>query len=382
MKDEESKYSNLQRIVPDYHALNQTKKDIEDIVSRIADTETEVRRLTEEKEGKENGWLSDQGSYDLLKVLVEDMQQIDALNKEIERMEGERKTLQEQLPDSGSRSSAAVKQELKTVSDKLKQNRKSCDKMQHNYNELNKTLTLLERTCNELTNDKLKIEGKQQQAAEMMRSKNDLKRKVSSIKDEIETIKKDLEPLQDSLEAKEKEKMEFQRACKEEQNELKEKEKSLREYNYKVGIIDGHIKKFEEEGKEIEFEEAVIQKEKMKEELEKLRKEKETHENESNRIKNELANQTSTLRNLRDNMQLIDLKLKERSQQEEIEKYSAQLSSTDFDVIDRKKKSLIQKINELSTDISSGIGKTSVMERSIKDIEAELNNPKLKDAAR
>jgi len=78
----------------------------------------------------------------------------------------------------------------------------------------------------------------------------------------------------------------------------------------------------------------------------------------------------------------MDLKLKERSQQEVIENYSAQLSNTDFEVVARKKKSLIQKINELNEDISVGIGKTSVMERSIKDIEAELNNPKLKDAAR
>ena len=380
---EEANYNNLQRLLPDYYAWKLVKQEISELSKQLAAVEEDVKTLSKEKQEKEETWFRTVEERDKLNIISEDVQLIDNLSRELGVLEEKKEDLQLLCPAlEEGRGLEVVRREEKQVSSDLKQARKECERMQDEYNIHCKLLNELEATCNRLTNKKLEIESKQQQRANMVEKKADLEKRVCSIQQEIETAKEELEPLKANLEAKESEKSKFKRTKEQELENLQAKERKLESIQRDLQKLENSIAEYKNGNKAEKLMEARNRKTELDREVEKHKEEKSRVEEELSNLNREIASQDSMKRNLTDNLKLRKLSEDENCQQVEIDKYREKLANTDFIRVEEKKNSLLRKMNNLNAEVNSKSGKISEMKRTVKEVELELENPKLKMAAR
>ena len=380
---EEKRHQELLNISPDYHALKQTRQEIQEFTSQVSNIEKELKAMKERKEEKEEEWGKVMETSETLRSVAEDVQMIDTITRELTGLLERRDDLQLTCPPlSDDRGLEIVRKEEKELTTKLRRLRKECDAEQDSYNFNSKMLNDLEASCNKLTNRKLEIEGKQQQRANMLEKRGEIEARVISIQKEIEANVEELKPLKEQVDAKEAEKTEFLHEKERELDRFHAKEKTVERMKRDLEKLDHHIQQFQNSNKGHNLEMAKQKKLEYEQDLQGIREQRAEDEQEHQRVSREIDNMDSVKRNLKDNLKLRKLKEDERNQLREMEKYRVKLDNTDFNLVETKKKKMVQQMNDIHAEINSKNGKLSEMKRSILEIERELNNPKLKNAAR
>ena len=87
-------------------------------------------------------------------------------------------------------------------------------------------------------------------------------------------------------------------------------------------------------------------------------------------------------RNLEDNIELRKLQAEEEKHKHEIDDLNDRLKTTDFARVTEKRHLLCRAMEEINADMHSKLGTIAEMKKSVKEVELELNNPKLKNAPR
>jgi len=379
---EETRQAALQRIAPDNHALKQARQDIEELNKQIFGLESDLKQFKSDLASKDQGWAKAAEDWQQTKNVADDVQLIDALSWELEDLVAERQTLKEQLSGQGERGLDQVRQEVKGAGQEVRQLRKEYEEAQDNFNATSKAINELEGACNRLTNEKLEIEGKQQQRSNMMEKKAELERKAEEVKTELNAAKESMEPLQQSLRNKEKDRDAFQREKERELEEMQRKERKVENYQQQLSKLETSIVEYRTGHKADKLEEAKKKKVELEEDLGRQREDRGADEQQLNQINMEDANQDGIRRNLTDNVQLRQLREREEKHSVELDRFRDQLGDTDYSRVETKKNSLLQKLNDIKADIFSKTGKIAEMKRSIKEVELELNQSKLKNAAR
>ena len=383
VKKEEDRYENLQKISPDYYALKQVRQEITDKENQVKTLEEEVKELQKKKDMEEEVWTRDLEEREQLKSIAEDVQLLDNLTRELNVLNESRTDLQQSCPNYNTeRGLELVRREEKQVSSELKQLRMECNKDQDEFNSHSKLINELEGSCNKLTNKKLEIEGKQQQRSHTLERKTEMEKRVVEIQQEIEQAKEELEPLRLSLEACEKEKVKFQKEKDGELQVLQGEERFIQNQILDLNKLEKTISEFKKTNTNEKIAEKKDERLKLEAEQEQGRVEKALNEDELAKIHLEVGNQENIKRNLNDNIRLRKLKKEEDMHEEEIRKYKEGLANTDFAAIAERRKSLLKHKYSLDSAYSSNTGKIAEMKKVLKEVEKELNHPKLKDASR
>jgi len=381
--DEDKRYNGLQKIAPDYHKYMEIKQVIKEIEAQTELAEKEIKQLKEGKEEFDNEFDNVSEKLEKLRSMGEDVQLIDTLTREISNLTEKQTDLQSTcsiLDDD--RSLDAVRNELKDITTTIKSTRKQCESKQDKFNAHSKLINELESSYNKLINKKLDIEGKQQQRANTLEKKSEYEKRLVQIQAGIAASSEELAPLQEKLDGLESEKIEQRRRNDSELEKFQAKGREVENLRGDVNKLDDSIENYEESGKKKRLEDCLVESKELKEENETLSKRKADNEKEHRSLQNELANQDRIKRNLEDNIELRKLQAEEEKHKHEIDDLNDRLKTTDFARVTEKRHLLCRAMEEINADMHSKLGTIAEMKKSVKEVELELNNPKLKNAPR
>jgi len=373
---------NLQRISPDFYTLKTVKEELAEMNAQVTKLDMENKNLADQMSSKEKGWTRAQEELNNLKGVSEDVHQIDSLTREIMILMEKCDDLKSTPGLDTDRGLEHVRQEEKEVLGQIKKLRRECEAGQDEYNKQNKLINGLESEYNKLLNNKLDIEAKQQQRTNIMQKKTDLEDKVEVFKANIAAATDEIQPMKENLLAKEAERAEFQIKKEKELEALQGDERTINNQKVQLAKLDQSINEYKSSDKAGRLEGAKQDKVRLDQQLATKRAEKAEDETQLNELIHAVASQAAIKRNLEDNVKLRRLKVDEDSLQSEIVKFEAKLANTDFAVVEQNKRRLNRQINDVHADINSKEGKISEMRRAVAETERELNNPKLKNAAR
>jgi len=99
-------------------------------------------------------------------------------------------------------------------------------------------------------------------------------------------------------------------------------------------------------------------------------------------LKDELSSQENRRRLYDDNLKLRNYKIQEEKHKRTVRRQQQVLEDMDWKKVEKKKNDLAQQINKLGAEKSAKGGQIEEMKRSIKELQRELQNPKLRDAAK
>jgi len=119
----------------------------------------------------------------------------------------------------------------------------------------------------------------------------------------------------------------------------------------------------------------------LEDEMQKIRGEKGEEEDSVANHKEAIAGQQARKRLCTDNLKYRKYKKEEREADRKIKEAESLLEDDEYQQVDREKRKLNQKYSQLEAERNSKSGRVEEMKRSVREIEKELKQPKLRDAA-
>ena len=381
VKNLQSRQEQLQRIRPEAHELTNLKKEVEVNTKKIEELDGDLKSLKKRLDDGEEDLSITEVSASLLKQVSEDVQQIDNLTKEVASLNEKKEELSLQVDGGVGRNIEDVRKEEEDVCQKIKVARKNLDQCQETVSTQSSLINDLEAKKNKLTERKLEIEGQQQQRSNMMEKKEELESKVSKAAAEIQKCDQELEPVKDELEEMETKKRKCVQEGEHELNKLLGKHKKVEQHIFTLQQLEEKIRKYIEEGKENEVKTLKEKKDELDEQIKSIREDKKEIEEKMSNLKVEVSNQESRRRMYDDNIRLREYKTKEDRFKRQIQKQSTELEERDWARVMKKKDSLHKKYSQMSAEKNAKEGQVAEVQRSIREVERDLNQPKLKNAA-
>ena len=256
LKLESERLDSLQKIAPDYHLLKSMREELVEMNQQVNKLDVEIKNLGKDMTTKEADWTKAQEDMESLRGASEDVQQIDGLTREINVLTDKRNDLKSCLVGGSDRSLEVVRQENKTLLEKIKRLRKECESMEDELKKQTHLINSLDIDCNRLLNRKLEIEAKQQQRTSFMHKKAELEEKLAIYKKDIANATEQMEPLQDRMTELEAQRDQIKTSKEREIKALEEVAKLIDRYKSDLKKLDKTIRDFVSSGKSEKLEEA------------------------------------------------------------------------------------------------------------------------------
>jgi len=376
-----SKLEQLQKIRPEVHELKGIKQEVNDSTIKLEELEKEMKRMREGLDEGEEDLNMTELNVSLYKQVGEDVQVADGLVRELAQLGEKKEELGLQVEGGGGRSLDIVRREEEEIGSKLRIARRNLDQCQETVHKQSKLINELEARQNRLTNKKLEIEGQQQQRANMVTKREELEGKVGKAGEEVKRCERELEPIREQLEETENKKRKLISEGEREIECLVERERKLERFLGELKRLDQVLSRYAELGKEEHLEKLKKEKLDLEEKMSELKDEKRQIEERVGKLKVAVSNQESRRRLFDDNLRLRDYKTKEGKYEKVVRSQKKALDEMDFEKVEKKKDELSRKYNRLNAEKSAKGGQIAEVVRSVKDMEREVAQPKLRDAA-
>jgi chromosome segregation ATPase len=347
----EERSQNLQRIAPEVHELEQLKKEMAETKETLAKTDKAIRDLEESQKANETSLKVLTDEADIYRDIAEDVQALEALSKEVDRLKENLEDLQlsSTLFESG-RGLEAVQQEDDKVGSELKEKRKELDTKQDLFNSQSKSLNELEAGLNRLVNRKLEVEGQQQARANTLARREELEEKLRKGGDELERCDADLKPVEAALEEKEGEWLTARRQGEQELERLAAREKVVDAHVAEVSRLDQAIQDYLRDNKEAKFQEERQNKKELEGQLRELRERRGQAEAEKQQLRTELASQEARRRTCEDNLKLRSFRREEAECDQVVQEQKSLLDSMDWQAVFQRGEKLMADISRIRDD--------------------------------
>lgn len=375
------KLEQLQKIRPEVHELKGIRIEIEDGMKKMEQLDKEMKKMKEGLDEGEEDWNMTELNVSLFRQVGEDVQVADSLVREIVQLEDKKEEIGLQVDGKGGRSLEVVRKEEEDVGSKLRISRRNLDSCQETVNKQSALINDLEARQNKLTNKKLEIEGQQQQRANMVAKKEEIEGKVEKAGEQMKKCERDLEPIREQLEEKENQKRKLIRDGERSVENIVEKERKLERFLEGLQRLDTLISNYAEGEKEEHLDRLKRDKKEIEEKIRELKEEKRESEEQGSKLKLAVSNQESRRRMFDDNLRLRDYKRKEGKCDRIVRSQEKLLDEMDWKKVEKKKNDLSHQYNKLNAERSAKGGQIAEVTRSVKDMERELAQPKLRDAA-
>eukprot|EP00090_Calanus_glacialis_P008475 TRINITY_DN16831_c0_g1_i1.p1 TRINITY_DN16831_c0_g1~~TRINITY_DN16831_c0_g1_i1.p1 ORF type:complete len:1318 (-),score=560.98 TRINITY_DN16831_c0_g1_i1:78-3809(-) len=375
------KLEQLQKIRPEVHELKGIRIEIEDGMKKMEQLDKEMKKMKEGLDEGEEDWNMTELNVSLFRQVGEDVQVADSLVREIVQLEDKKEEIGLQVDGKGGRSLEVVRKEEEDVGSKLRISRRNLDSCQETVNKQSALINDLEARQNKLTNKKLEIEGQQQQRANMVAKKEEIEGKVEKAGEQMKKCERDLEPIREQLEEKENQKRKLIRDGERSVENIVEKERKLERFLEGLQRLDTLISNYAEGEKEEHLDRLKRDKKEIEEKIRELKEEKRESEEQGSKLKLAVSNQESRRRMFDDNLRLRDYKRKEGKCDRIVRSQEKLLDEMDWKKVEKKKNDLSHQYNKLNAERSAKGGQIAEVTRSVKDMEREVAQPKLRDAA-
>lgn len=352
----EERTQNLQRIAPEVHELEQLKKEMAETKETLAKTDKAIRDLEESQKANETSLKALTDEADIYRDIAEDVQALEALSKEVDRLKENLEDLQlsSTLFESG-RGLEAVQQEDDKVGSELKEKRKELDTKQDLFNRQSKSINELEAGINKLVNRKLEVEGQQQARANTLARREELEEKLRKGGEELERCDADLKPVEAALEEKEAEWLTARRQGEQELERLAAREKVVDAHVAEVSRLDLAIQDYLRDNKEAKFQEERQNKKELEGQLRELRERRGQAEAEKQQLRTELASQEARRRTCEDNLKLRSFRREETECDQVVQEQKSLLDSMDWQAVFQRGEKLMADISRIRDDFKPHI---------------------------
>ncbi len=352
----EERSQNLQGIAPEVHELEQLKKEMAETKETLAKTDKAIRDLEESQKAIETSLKALTDEADIYRDIAEDVQALEALSKEVDRLKENLEDLQlsSTLFESG-RGLEAVQQEDDKVGSELKEKRKELDTKQDLFNRQSKSINELEAGINKLVNRKLEVEGQQQARANTLARREELEEKLRKGAEELERCDADLRPVEAALEEKEAEWLTARRQGEQELERLAAREKVVDAHVAEVSRLDQAIQDYLRDNKEAKFQEERQNKKELEGQLRELRERRGQAEAEKQQLRTELASQEARRRTCEDNLKLRSFRREETECDQVVQEQKSLLDSMDWQAVFQRGEKLMADISRIRDDFKPHI---------------------------
>jgi len=375
------KLEQLQKIRPEVHELKGVRIEIEDGVKKMEQLEKEMKKMKEGLDEGEEDWNMTELNVSLFRQVGEDVQVADGLVREIVQLEEKKEEIGLHVDKKGGRSLEVVRQEEEDVGSKLRISRRNLESCQDTVNKQSALINDLEARQNKLTNKKLEIEGQQQQRANMVAKKEEMEKKVEKAGEQMKKCEQELEPIREQLEEKENQKRKLIRDGERAVETIMERERKLERFLEGLQRLDTLISNYADGEKEENLARLKRDKTEIEGKITELKDEKRESEEQVSRLKLAVSNQESRRRMFDDNLRLRDYKSKEAKCDRIVRSQEKLLDEMDWKKVEKKKNELSHQYNKLNAERSNKDGQIAEVTRSVRDMEREVAQPKLRDAA-
>ena len=389
VKSLESKVKSLQRKTelfqkarPQVHELKNLKTENDSQTKKIEEIDNEMKTFKKDIEDIDEDLSLTEATITSLKEVAEDVQQVDTLTRELTNLHEKREELNLQLDGSGStRGIEEVRAEEENITTKLRVARKNLEKCQETVTAQTSLINELEAKRNNLTQKKLEIEGQQQQRTNMMEKKEELEQKVKVSESEVKRCTRELEPILEQLEETEARKRKSVAEGEKEVDKLVQRQRAVERSSCSLQKLDSSIESFRESGREGRVEKLKADKASLQREIDQLQKQKKLSEEKMSQLRVDVSNQESRRRMFSDNLRLREYQGEENKYRNQVAAREGDLENMNWKSVMERKEKISTKYNKISTEKSAKGGQLAEVSKTIKDMERELNNPKLKNAA-
>ena len=372
----------LQRVRPDIQALKLLGEEVKEAEKKMELLDKEVKRLHNGLEDEELEHTEVENAVTELREVSEDVQIVDGLRRELEQLEERLEDLKvEAGGDVGERSLEMVRKEEAEISTQLRCARSNLESTQEILNTQTTLINRLEASLNSLTNKKLEIEGQQQKQAATEAKKEELEEKVGQCNMEVKQCEEELGPVREELEEGERRRRELKREGEEASRKNQERERNLERVRVDLERLDKELKKYQEDRKKEELERLKRERTNLEEKMSEMKAQRVEIEHRASELKVEVSNQENRKRLYEDNLKLRSYKGEEQRHARAVRLQQSALEERDWGRVEKKKADLNRQWNELNAEKNAMGGQQAEVERSIREMERELNSTKLKDAA-
>lgn len=274
-----------------------------------------------------------------------------------------------------------VRKEEAEISTQLRCARSNLESTQEILNTQTTLINRLEASLNSLTNKKLEIEGQQQKQAATEAKKEELEEKVGQCNMEVKQCEEELGPVREELEEGERRRRELKREGEEASRKNQERERNLERVRVDLERLDKELKKYQEDRKKEELERLKRERTNLEEKMSEMKAQRVEIEHRASELKVEVSNQENRKRLYEDNLKLRSYKDEEQRHARAVRLQQSALEERDWGRVEKKKADLNRQWNELNAEKNAMGGQQAEVERSIREMERELNSTKLKDAA-
>jgi len=376
-----SRLEQLQKIRPEVHELKGIIKEVEDGITKLEELDKEMKRMREGLDEGEEDLNMTELNVSLYKQVGEDVQLADSLIREVSQLMEKKEEIGLQVDGGGGRSLDVVRREDEEVGCKLRIARRNLEQCQETVNKQSALINDLEARQNKLTNKKLEIEGQQQQRANMVTKKEELEGKVAKAGDEVKRSERELEPVREQLEETENKKRKLVRDGEKEVEVLVDRDRKLERFLGHLQRLDSVLTKYTDSDKDEQLEKLKKDKVELEEKINELKEEKRQIEENMSKLQVAVSNQESRRRMFDDNLRLREYKNKEKKHERVVKSQDKALDEMDWKKVVKKKTELSDHWNRLSAEKSAKGGQIAEVQRSIREMEREVAQPKLRDAA-
>jgi len=187
--------------------------------------------------------------------------------------------------------------------------------------------------------------------------------------------------VREELEDGERRRREMKREGEEAFKKNQEREKNLERVRVDLERLDADLKAYQDAGKEELLERFMEERANLEEKMSEMKEQRVKIENQASELRVKVSNQETRKRLYEDNLKLRGYKDQEQRHARSVRLQKSALEERDWGRVERKRTDLQRQWNELNAEKNAMGGQQAEVERSIREMERELNSSKLKDAA-
>ena len=350
--------------------LKSIQRSINDSDCKIKTIETDQEEVNEKL-----GILSEiQSDLSSLKLLLKDTRVLkDEVNELSRTLEG---------THSSSRSLDTVKEESNTLSRKIKALSLDIESKRTKERKMSQEIIALEKSINDIRSQTNDLERNQNEASSLEAKFSELNQEVEALKEERAVTENDLADLEDEIVKANRLKNNAIHNKDKEVTKAREATDLIKKEEGKVHSLVDQIREYDESNNERQLKD-------VEEKISKLKNDRGIWEGKVKAYETKLKEAQVMVEKLGSNKEDLykNIKLREKmaqleSHMEDVLRWDENLKTMRYDEVQSGYRDLKKKQNIMNTEIAKAQGSIDTLKAEIKKLKIDMDNPRLKDAAK
>ncbi|XP_073838783.1 DNA repair protein rad50 [Musca autumnalis] len=385
LKEEQKKYESLLQLKPTIDRVEKLQQEIPKKKEDLQKLQDDLSECSKETETIQNLLADPTNNMELANSMMGDMSLLDEAMKQVTRAKDDIVKIKNKFPkdkvDENETTSIDEVQAQKTaISTELEEKRKQLEQNQQYYEKNMDALNKLRDLKNTLKDQQIKLQEGIQNLPQLQERQTELQNLLVAIATEAQENQGKVGPLKTQLNTAIKEKSQNKESNRVKVNQMLMKLDTLKRMDQDIQRLHTEVLdygKLDLDHKLKTFEESLKG---SKEELQKLADTISEMQTKLEGIKQELANQETADRDLKDNRDLKILQQKSEELNAKYESLAEEFSKLDFSSVAKEKKELNAKREKITVRKGELLGQSGEIKHQIRKLEKELSAPKYRNS--